>query len=613
MNRVLFFFIGLILVFISKTNAQDISLFQQFNGRYDYLAIGNTLNQAENNLSQAFCETLPSSDATLTLPTNTTVIAAYLFWSGSGSGDTEVNLNTLPITAEDTFTVEFDAGFNGLLTYFASYAEITNQIITEGNGNYTFEGLDISDVLANTPGYCNNRTNYAGWSIYIIYEDDTLPLNQVNLFLGLEIINSTEQEKTIILENVNVLDNNNAKIGFLAWEGDNALNFGESLSINGNILSNPPLNLPNNAFNGSNSFTNATNFYNADLDVYNIENNIQIGDTQVEISLTTGGLDINGVFRADLIIINNIITVLNSQLPDATIIVNTAEKACANREVTIEFTVLNTNSTATLPANTPIAFYVDGILIEQSQTTNDIPIDGQETYQITIEIPENIPDDFTLQLVVDDDGTGTGIITETTENNNDTFETIQLIPLPQTISLAPILNCNEGFNTATYDLTDALLQIDQTQYLNIDFFETLEAILTNTQITNSTNYQSNLTPQTVFITAETDLCFDIFQFELLTENCPPHIPQGFSPNNDSFNDFFNIQGLYSVFENHELLIYNRYGTLIFEGDANTKWYGQINEGLTNQNKIVPVGTYFYVLNLKDSNYNVQTGWVYVNY
>ena len=588
-------------------------MFQQFNGRYDYLAIGNTLNQAENNLSQAFCETLPSSDATLTLPTNTTVIAAYLFWSGSGSGDTEVNLNTLPITAEDTFTVEFDAGFNGLLTYFASYAEITNQIITEGNGNYTFEGLDISDVLANTPGYCNNRTNYAGWSIYIIYEDDTLPLNQVNLFLGLEIINSTEQEKTIILENVNVLDNNNAKIGFLAWEGDNALNFGESLSINGNILSNPPLNLPNNAFNGSNSFTNATNFYNADLDVYNIENNIQIGDTQVEISLTTGGLDINGVFRADLIIINNIITVLNSQLPDATIIVNTAEKACANREVTIEFTVLNTNSTATLPANTLIAFYVDGILIEQSQTTNDIPIDGQETYQITIEIPENIPDDFTLQLVVDDDGTGTGIITETTENNNDTFETIQLIPLPQTISLAPILNCNEGFNTATYDLTDALLQIDQTQYLNIDFFETLEAILTNTQITNSTNYQSNLTPQTVFITAETDLCFDIFQFELLTENCPPHIPQGFSPNNDSFNDFFNIQGLYSVFENHELLIYNRYGTLIFEGDANTKWYGQINEGLTNQNKIVPVGTYFYVLNLKDSNYNVQTGWVYVNY
>lgn len=613
MNRVLFFFIGLILVFISKTNAQDISLFQQFNGRYDYLAIGNTLNQAENNLSQTFCETLPSSDATLNLPTNTTVIAAYLFWSGSGSGDTEVNLNTLPITAEDTFTVEFDAGFNGLLTYFASYAEITNQIITEGNGNYTFEGLDISDVLANTPGYCNNRTNYAGWSIYIIYEDDTLPLNQVNLFLGLEIINSTEQEKTIILENVNVLDNNNAKIGFLAWEGDNALNFGESLSINGNILSNPPLNLPNNAFNGSNSFTNATNFYNADLDVYNIENNIQIGDTQVEISLTTGGLDINGVFRADLIIINNIITVLNSQLPDATIIVNTAEKACANREVTIEFTVLNTNSTATLPANTLIAFYVDGILIEQSQTTNDIPIDGQETYQITIEIPENIPDDFTLQLVVDDDGTGTGIITETTENNNDTFETIQLIPLPQTISLAPILNCNEGFNTATYDLTDALLQIDQTQYLNIDFFETLEAILTNTQITNSTNYQSNLTPQTVFITAETDLCFDIFQFELLTENCPPHIPQGFSPNNDSFNDFFNIQGLYSVFENHELLIYNRYGTLIFEGDANTKWYGQINEGLTNQNKIVPVGTYFYVLNLKDSNYNVQTGWVYVNY
>ncbi|WP_397363349.1 gliding motility-associated C-terminal domain-containing protein [Olleya sp. R77988] len=612
MKQIAFAFI-LFFICFQKANSQDISLFQQFNGRYDYIAIGNTLNQAENNLSQAFCEILPSSQATLTLPNNTTILAAYLFWSGSGTGDTEVTLNTTSITAEDTFTVDFNAGTNGLLTYFASYADVTNQILAEGNGNYQFSDLDISNVLANTPGYCNNRTNYAGWSLYVIYEDSTLPLNQINLFLGLEIINSTVQDKTIVLENVNVLDNDNAKIGFLAWEGDNALNFGESLSINGNVLSNPPLNLPDNAFNGTNSFTNATDFYNADLDVYNIENNIQIGDTQVTINLTTGGLDTNGIFRADLIIINNIITVLNSQLPDATVVLNNYDVACANREVTIDYSVFNTNSTATLPANTPISFFIDNILIAQSQTLNDIPIGGEENNQISIQIPDNFSDIFILQIAVDNDGSNNGIITETNEINNDTFQLIELIPFPETTQLQSVLECDEGANQATFDLTQALNQINQNDYLSFSYFETLEDIATNNFIINPTNYFSNTTPQSIYITAENNLCFDIYIFNLLTENCPPIVPEGFSPNQDGINDFFNIQGLYSVFEQHELLIYNRYGTLIFKGDNNTKWYGQINEGLTNQGKTVPVGTYFYVLNLNDPSYNVQTGWVYVNY
>lgn len=612
MKQLYFAFLCLLFCF-KQVHAQDITLFQQFNGRYDYTAIGNTLNQAENNLSQSFCEILPSSQATLNLPTNTSITAAYLFWSGSGPGDTTVTLNTTTIVAEDTYTVNYNAGTTNQLTYFASYAEVTNQIITEGDGTYVFSDLDIADVLANTPGYCENRTNYAGWSLYVIYQDDTLPLNQINLFLGLEIINGDVQDKTIVLENINVLDNNNAKIGFLAWEGDNALNFGESLSINGNTLSNPPLNLADNAFNGTNSFTNATDFYNVDLDVYNIENNIQIGDTEVTINLTTGATDTNGIFRADLIIINNIITVLNSQLPDATIMVNTYNVSCASRLVTLDYTVFNTNSTDILPANTPIAFFIDTILVAQSQTTNDIPIDGNETSQITIQIPDNVPDNFNIQLAIDNNGNNEGIITETNEENNTTNQAITLIAFPETIIIDALLECNQGYNSATFDLTQALSQINQSQYSDFLFYKTLDDITSNTAITTPNTYIANTTPQNIFIKAETDQCFDIYTFQLVTENCPPYIPQGFSPNQDSINDYFNIQGLYSIFENHDLLIYNRYGTLVFKGNDTTKWYGQINQGLTNHGKTVPVGTYFYVLHLKDPNYPTKTGWVYVNY
>ena len=612
MKNFTFLYLVILLCFFNTLKAQDITLFQQFNGRYDYTAIGNTLNPAENNLDSSFCTLPTSASANLNLPNNVNIIAAYLFWSGSGNGDTQVSLNNITINAQDTYNVNYDAGSNGQLTYFACYADVTNQIINEGSTTYNLSNLDVNSVLINTPGFCNNRTNYAGWSLYVIYEDSNLPLNQINLFQGLEIINSEVQEKTIILDNIDVLDNDNAKIGFLAWEGDNALNYGESLSINGNILSNPPLNLPDNAFNGTNTFTNSTNFYNADLDVYNIENNISIGDTQVTIKMTTGGVDQFGIFRADLIILNNIITVLNSQLPDATITINNYDVFCANREIDINYTVYNTNSTDILPVNTPISFYIDNTLIGQTTTQNNIPINASENNQTTLTIPPNYPDNFILEIVVDDNGSGNGIVTETNENNNNTFQTIQLIPLPETILLNPISACNQGKKKANFDLTQVFSQINETEYNSFSFFESLEDINEDYPILIPANYASNSTPQTIYITAETDECFDIFQFDLQTENCPPYVPQGFSPNGDSKNDFFNIQGLYDIFENHELLIYNRYGKLIFKGNNDLKWHGQTNQGILAFSDIVPTGTYFYVLKLHDPKYDDLVGWVYLN-
>jgi gliding motility-associated-like protein len=92
-------------------------------------------------------------------------------------------------------------------------------------------------------------------------------------------------------------------------------------------------------------------------------------------------------------------------------------------------------------------------------------------------------------------------------------------------------------------------------------------------------------------------------------SCFPNIPNGFSPNGDGLNDYFNIQNLYDVFIEHKLKIFNRFGTLIFEGDNSKKWEGTVH----NSNKIVPVGTYFYLLELNNTNNDRFTGWVYINY
>ncbi|MDG2498414.1 MAG: gliding motility-associated C-terminal domain-containing protein, partial [Flavobacteriaceae bacterium] len=92
-------------------------------------------------------------------------------------------------------------------------------------------------------------------------------------------------------------------------------------------------------------------------------------------------------------------------------------------------------------------------------------------------------------------------------------------------------------------------------------------------------------------------------------SCFPNIPNGFSPNGDGINDYFNIQNLYDVYTEHKLKIFNRYGTLIFEGDNSKKWGGYSE----SSGDIVPVGTYFYYLVLNNLSNDTFTGWVYINY
>ncbi|WP_370391446.1 gliding motility-associated C-terminal domain-containing protein [uncultured Winogradskyella sp.] len=610
MKKILHSLYYLFLAFSFPLFAQDITLFEQFNGRYDYLAIGNTLNPIENN-GNTFCTILESSEADLNLDENQNIVKAYLYWAGSGPGDPNVTLNGTEVIADNTYNVGYTTVDNNELIYFSSYADITDFVLENGNGSYNLSDLDINTILLSEPGYCDNRTNFGGWAIYVIYEDLSLPLNQVSLFQGLQIINRNVGELEISLNNINVFDNQGAKIGFLAWEGDDALNFGESLAINGNIISNPPLNLADNAFNGTNTFTNSTQFYNGDLDVYSIENNISIGDTSASITMTTGAFDDVGIFRADLIILNNIITVLNSRLPDATINLDNALVECNDNSVTLEYTVFNLNSTEVLPANTPIAFYADDNLIGQTETNIAIPIGGSESGTITVELASTENPEITILARVDDIGNMTGIVDETNETNNSNEMVIELLRSPEIEVLPPLDACNEGFETATFDLSNIL---NDNPNPSAEFYESLDDLITDQNvILDVTNYTNLSAPQTIYVKIPETPCYRILQFDLLIENCPPRIPQGFSPNNDDTNDWFNIQGLYDVFTDHELKIFNRHGVLIFEGDNAKPWTGEINRGINGIGNLVPVGTYYYVLYLNDPDFRPMAGWVYVNY
>lgn len=573
--------------------AQDVTLFQQFNGRYDYTAIGNTLNVFENGPGTP-CTIQSSSSASLNLLTNQNIVAAYLYWAGSGTGDFNILLNGEAITAERTFSDALDEN----RIFFAAFANITEVIISQGNSNYTVSDFDLSSIIS---PYCPTGTNFGGWAITIIYEDQNLPLNQLNVYDGLQ---SVPTILNITLDNLNVLDNEDAKIGFIAWEGDRSIAVNEQLTINDNVISNLPLNPANNAFNGTNSFTGATDLYNMDIDVYNIQDNISIGDTSASITLTSG---------QDFVMINNIITVLNSQLPDATLIIDGNIVKCGNNSVELFYTVNNFNSTAILPANTPIAFYLDGLLIGQSQTVNDIQINESESNSTIITIPEGTDSDLTIVGIVDDDGTMNGTITETNEDNNITFEDVELLIIPDIIELPELIECNEGFEISTFNLFEALESLDYNEE-DVSFFTELDDLENQSnEILIPTNYNNVSAPDVIYVRLSSTPCYEVYQFNLNIENCPPTIPNGFSPNDDNANDWFNIQGLYDIFTEHELLIFNRYGDLIFKGNNDKLWSGVVNKGINANGNIVPVGTYYYVLNLNDPNFESIVGWVYVNY
>ena len=185
----IFFIISLLLYNVMFS--QDISLFQQFNGHYDYLAFGNTLNIEENGAGGQ-CFILTSSSAEFQLDPNKEVIAAYLYWAGSGPGDYHITFNQVPINAERTFNEVYTSGGTQYI-YFSAFADVTQQIQNTGNDTYTLADLDLTQVI---PAYCSppgSGTNFGGWAVTVIYEDATLPLNQVNVFDGLESVSQTNQ------------------------------------------------------------------------------------------------------------------------------------------------------------------------------------------------------------------------------------------------------------------------------------------------------------------------------------------------------------------------------------------------------------------------------------
>ncbi|TYP75059.1 T9SS type B sorting domain-containing protein [Aquimarina intermedia] len=95
------------------------------------------------------------------------------------------------------------------------------------------------------------------------------------------------------------------------------------------------------------------------------------------------------------------------------------------------------------------------------------------------------------------------------------------------------------------------------------------------------------------------------------ELCTLEFQDGVSPNGDIQNDSFAlfIEEVYNIpiaFPDFDLKIYNRYGSLVFDGNRNTEEFrGESNVSIRLGDDL-PSGTYFYIFNPNfDNNLPIQ--------
>jgi gliding motility-associated-like protein len=118
---------------------------------------------------------------------------------------------------------------------------------------------------------------------------------------------------------------------------------------------------------------------------------------------------------------------------------------------------------------------------------------------------------------------------------------------------------------------------------------------TETEPSTMFNYNENLVIRLIALNNSgcsdtTDYTEPINEFTQYVELNPANV---FTPNGDGINDLFEIQGDFDLTGCVRLIIYNRWGTMVFSSSDNFATW----DGRTFAGEEVPGGIYFYVLEI----------------
>ena len=137
------------------------------------------------------------------------------------------------------------------------------------------------------------------------------------------------------------------------------------------------------------------------------------------------------------------------------------------------------------------------------------------------------------------------------------------------------------------------------------------SILTTTNISNIFTAPGTYT---VILVSTNGICSDSDTLQIKVTGGLGVIPQIFTPNGDGKNDPFYIPGL-DAYPKNTLKIFNRWGNIIYEAAPyKNDWDGTPNKSSMGKGKL-PVGAYFYILDLGDDREPepIRKGYVQLEY
>lgn len=139
---------------------------------------------------------LNSSSAILNLPAGSSILYAELVWAGTFRTDTEdvlpfLNDNITFTTPAGTFSVTPDPataqqGSVGNQFYYARSANVTNLVSAGGAGTYTTGAVPATRTSADP-----TISRSAGWTLEVVYQNASLPLRNLSVYAGQEIIDAS--------------------------------------------------------------------------------------------------------------------------------------------------------------------------------------------------------------------------------------------------------------------------------------------------------------------------------------------------------------------------------------------------------------------------------------
>lgn len=262
--RVLAVLLGLLVLLVPEAWAdRNFAARYSINTNGDLLLIGNTMLTCDTAVANCTTaqgggsyrnndfnminvdidsdsSTFNSSQSDLDMPVGSTVVFAGLYWSGESTASARSQVLFKTATSFGYSTVNAQVLDTSSGNVYQAFANVTAAVAAAGSGSYRVANVQTATAATDIQ---------SGWTLIVVYRNNSLPLRNLTVFDGLISVSATTITIPVNGFLTPLSGPVTTRLGVLTYDGDRSAT-GDTLSLNGTAVS--------DAANPSNNFYNST-------------------------------------------------------------------------------------------------------------------------------------------------------------------------------------------------------------------------------------------------------------------------------------------------------------------------------------------------------------------